>query len=329
LSSNKQSSKTEIHPFTSFGDVDSNRKETFEAKLHDSDSSKGSLSAMDFHNQYGQHDDRPIRLPTLKPIKQVTEKDVKRPGEIRFGGMSFALPPPGTFPDTPSIQDEEDVEFEYYDYDKQTLSDVYPNHPASQIFPNRPVSEIFRDLPETLEDPSYQPHGGIRIEDAGVKSEEIQSFGNFFDQNQYVDNPFGNDFIKLEIDVDRFGTNKTRPGVHHIPLNIHGFPDIPSFNLNEEAPLRRKVKKSTKNKPLYKPPPVLTKYLAPESSERLSQEYRHQYPDASSSNSKVAETSMESDSLMGLSSFMENLMGKHSAWIKRAWQGRDEAAAAA
>ena len=76
--------------------------------------------------------------------------------------MSFALPPPGTFPDTPTIQeqhlsnvrasiiiivyslikdeDEEDVEFEYYDYDKQTLSDVYPNHPASQIFPNRPVS---------------------------------------------------------------------------------------------------------------------------------------------------------------------------------------------
>ena len=37
-------------------------------------------------------------------------------------------------------EDEEDVEFEYYDYDKQTLSDVYPNHPASQIFPNRPVS---------------------------------------------------------------------------------------------------------------------------------------------------------------------------------------------
>lgn len=76
--------------------------------------------------------------------------------------MSFALPPPGTFPDTPTIQeqhlnfnvkllfifflikdeDEEDVEFEYYDYDKQTLSDVYPNHPASQIFPNRPVSGI-------------------------------------------------------------------------------------------------------------------------------------------------------------------------------------------
>ena len=70
-------------------------------------------------------------------------------------------------------------------------------------------SEIFRDLPETLEDTSYQPFGGIKIEDSGVKSEEIKSFGNFFDQDQYVDNPFGKDFIKLEIDVDRFGTNKT------------------------------------------------------------------------------------------------------------------------
>ena len=47
------------------------------------------------------------------------------------------------------------------------------------------------------------------MEDYGVKSSEIQSFGNFFDQDQYVDNPFGKDFIKLEIDVDRFGTNKT------------------------------------------------------------------------------------------------------------------------
>ena len=42
--------------------------------------------------------------------------------------------------DNSLIKDEGDVEFEYYDYDKQTLSDVYPNHPASQIFPNRPVS---------------------------------------------------------------------------------------------------------------------------------------------------------------------------------------------
>ena len=40
------------------------------------------------------------------------------------------------------FKDGEDADFEYYDYDKQTVRDVYPNHPASQIFPNRPVSGI-------------------------------------------------------------------------------------------------------------------------------------------------------------------------------------------
>ena len=51
----------------------------------------------------------------------------------------------------------------------------------------------------------------------------------------------------------------------------------------EEKNERRKVKKSTKRKPLYKPPPVLTEYSPPKSSSRLSPEYRHQYPDSSSS----------------------------------------------
>ena len=31
----------------------------------------------------------------------------------------------------------------------------------------------------------------------------------FFDEDMYVDNPFGKDFIKLEIDHERFDTNKT------------------------------------------------------------------------------------------------------------------------
>ena len=36
---------------------------------------------------------------------KVKEEDKRRPGEIRFGGMSFALPPPGTFPDIPLVQE--------------------------------------------------------------------------------------------------------------------------------------------------------------------------------------------------------------------------------
>ncbi len=33
-----------------------------------------------------------------------------------------------------------------------------------------------------------------------------------------LDNPFGDGFIKLEIDQQKFNTNKTAPSVHHIPL---------------------------------------------------------------------------------------------------------------
>ena len=34
----------------------------------------------------------------------------------------------------------------------------------------------------------------------------------------FLDNPFGDEFIKLEIDQDKFNTNKSAPSVHHIPL---------------------------------------------------------------------------------------------------------------
>lgn len=60
-----------------------------------------------------------------------------------------------------------------------------------------------------MADPSFLSTGGIRIENSGVEPADIPSFGNFFDQDQYIDNPFGKDFIKLEIDVEKFGTNKT------------------------------------------------------------------------------------------------------------------------
>ena len=60
---------------------------------------------INFYNQYGAHDDRPLQLPKSQPKTKVKTKvepeDKKRPGEIRFGGMSFALPPPGTYPDIP------------------------------------------------------------------------------------------------------------------------------------------------------------------------------------------------------------------------------------
>ena len=87
-----------------------------------------------------------------QPFDFKAESDSRRPGEIRFGGMSFALPPPGEFPDIPQ---EELEDFDYYNYDNRPIGDVYPDHPLSQVYPDRPVSDIFRDLPQQKQDPSF------------------------------------------------------------------------------------------------------------------------------------------------------------------------------
>ena len=64
----KQSSKTEVKPFTHFGGInDKDKEKTYEKKIPDAgatDYNDQSLVGVDFHNQYGQHDDRPLRLPT-------------------------------------------------------------------------------------------------------------------------------------------------------------------------------------------------------------------------------------------------------------------------
>ena len=116
-----------MKPFTHFGGInDKDKEKTYEKKIPDIDATDyndQSLVGVDFHNQYGQHDDRPLRLPTPTTKKtqvrgsnnnkiyahvlnfKAKEEDKRRPGEIRFGGMSFALPPPGTFPDIPLVQE--------------------------------------------------------------------------------------------------------------------------------------------------------------------------------------------------------------------------------
>lgn len=316
-----------------------------------------SLVGMNFYKQYGQHDDRPLQLPTASsPTAEVKEDKIeyeeeldaeeerpkRRPGEIRFGGMSFALPPPGAFPDIP----EEEYEYESdYDYDKRPVSDVYPNHPVSSVFPNRPVSEVFRDLPNRQADPTFPtayPTGqGISIVESD--SVDVPSFQNFFgNQKNYLDNPFGGDFIKLEIDRDRFDTNKTGPGVHHIPLDVYGYPDVPTYKTSDESsygpisPAEKKKSKSklskpkfSSKKPLYKPPPVLTEYQPPKSAK--VPDYKHQYPAvaAQNKNEKEAMTNLP-NALQNLPMFMERMMGNHADWVQRAWRGRerDESAAA-
>ena len=40
---------------------------------------------------------------------------------------------------------------------------------------------------------------------------------------QYLANPFGSDFVRLEVDPDRYSHNKTL-GIRHIPLKVNGYP---------------------------------------------------------------------------------------------------------
>jgi len=328
-----------------------------------------SLVGINFYKQYGQHDDRPLQLPTAPTLTAKDKQDPveyeaeleddedesseRRPGEIRFGGMSFALPPPGAFPDIP---EEEYEEYEYdsqYDYDARPVSDVYPNHPVSAVFPNRPVSEVFRDLPNREADPTFPTAfptpSGITIVDSDV--DDVPGFDNFFSkQKSYLDNPFGGDFIKLEIDRDRFDTNKTGPGVHHIPLDVYGYPDVPTYKTYDDSAFGPKVNlekksadkafkiekskasktKSNSKKPLYKPPPVLTEYTPPKSSS--IPEYKHQYPAVKAQKKKDDKDPLTNlpNALQNLPMFMERLMGNHADWVQRAWRGRerDESAAA-
>ena len=104
----KQSSRTDIRPFTHFGSSKDSSQETYEEKLSEtgeSDYSDTSITGLNFYNQYGAHDDRPLQLPKSQPKPKLEVEDKKRPGEIRFGGMSFALPPPGTYPDIPKTSE--------------------------------------------------------------------------------------------------------------------------------------------------------------------------------------------------------------------------------
>ena len=90
-----------IKPFTHFGKIP---EETDSEAFDEADK----VTGLSFYEQYGQHDDRPLNLhaattTTRAPKTEPVDEDRKRPGEIRFGGMSFALPPPGSYPDIPKV----------------------------------------------------------------------------------------------------------------------------------------------------------------------------------------------------------------------------------
>ena len=120
-----------------------------------------------------------------------------------------------------------------------SFGDLKFHLPNDGSFPDQPSSEsMLRDLPNMGLHPNYPS-----TEDTLVDLKDL-----------YLKNPFGNDFIRLEVDADRFRHNKTASGgIHHIPLIINGYPDIvKKTNRNDETKIERKgesnPKPSTRNR---------------------------------------------------------------------------------
>jgi len=250
--------------------------------------------------------------------------------------------------------------------DRRPVKDVFPNHPISSVFPDRPVSDVFRDIPDSRAPDNFGPQDfSSMFSDNLLKGMEEDNdalnFDSFFpsfdntdstfgrddavrlptsaphtivtqpssstEQDLFVGNPFGSDFLKLEIDQRRFGTNKSEPSIHHIPLGVNKFIEVPSFEssaANPEAREARPVPDRPRRR-LYRPPPVLSSYtpLASKTQERSdSPKKRRQF--------SLPKLKDAMETLPNPIGFVESLVNNQAQMLKRAWKGdRDEAAAAA
>jgi hypothetical protein len=120
-----------------------------------------------------------------------------------FGNTKFTLPTDGSFPEKPKPTSA------VLDYQNADMSDHEQEGAQS-------LSSIMRDLPSP---DGYKP----KIPDIYGMNEENYA-------KHYLKNPFGSDFVRLEVDPDRYSHNKSL-GIRHIPLKVNGYPttmDMPS-----------------------------------------------------------------------------------------------------
>ena len=125
-------------------------------------------------------------------------------GQATFGGLKFNLPTNGL-----------------------------PDIPASSMTESE--TKLLRDLP-SIDQLDYEDSSNA----ASTSSDQPQyQFGK-----SYLKNPYGADFIRLEIDSNRYKHNKTSRlrGIHHIPLKVHGYAETSEYpvSTDTERPLALK-----------------------------------------------------------------------------------------
>jgi hypothetical protein len=154
----------------------------------------GGYKGMPHFSFPGLHDDRPDFTPPGS-------------GKSPQAGKPHFNPGKGT---KDEIMEESDF-LDYSDSEEAAFGDVRFRLPLDGSFPDQPSDSMLRDLPGMGLHPNYPS-----TEDTLIDLKDL-----------YLKNPFGNDFIRLEVDTERFRHNKTASGgIHHIPLIINGYPDI-------------------------------------------------------------------------------------------------------
>ena len=152
-----------------------------------------------------------------------------------FGNTKFTLPTDGSFPDRPKPTAA------VIDFEQADTSDGKERKVS--------LSSIFRDLPSP---DGYKP----KIPDIYGMNEENYA-------KHYLQNPFGSDFVRLEVDPDRYSHNKSL-GIRHIPLKVNGYPTtmqmpthpkkIPIFKRPSRRPKKGKRKTPVRKRQLNKKP---------------------------------------------------------------------------
>ena len=117
----------------------------------------------------------------------------------------------------------------------------------------------------------------------------------------YLKNTYGTDFIRLEIDENRYKHNKTRRlgGIHHIPLKVHGYAETSEFPVSTDT--ERPVK-------------------TPSS-------FHHQRPKKQASSGPNADKAaspfkglMENiPGIHHLPNLMQSLVTNHASWMDKVW----------
>ena len=248
-------------------------------------------------NYPGVHDDRPIPIPiSEKAINVPNFDDIKENFDVPAGNIGHS-----------SYPKPQDNPYDYFDYEAG-FGDAVFGLPTDGTFPDRPLededketdfedmSTVFRDLPGV----AYEP----KIPDIYGKNEENLA-------KPYLKNPFGSDFVRMEVDPDRYTHNKTF-GIRHVPLMIKGYPTTLSrpgsptkTPVFKRKPMKTVRKRRRPMKDMRKPKPPM-KLQPPKKDPAFAFPFNGLMKDA-----------MENipNAIQNLPDFMNTLVSNHVSWV--------------